>query len=458
MSIYKRTYNPEIDKITQLEIPLYGSSRLGLHEVNKEIARYIYPNNTIVLAPMSENKRILGLKKFEMTNHLGNVLSVISDRKLSINTGGVNHYVADVVSFSDYYPFGMQMPNRNAGQNDYRFSFNGMEKDDEVKGGSGNHMDFGARAYDSRLGRWFTVDPYGSNYPHASPYNFALNTPIQAKDPDGNLVIFVSGLRKAATERYIFRKGKPWDTKLYTDDYNYYTYPKASGLNNYCGYWNLHENSDQLFMQQFNDYNDIYVDGMYSARSSAQERYDRGVADGKAILEKIESGEIILKDGETIKLVGHSHGGWHSTGLADVLEEAGLPVEVLISVQPHQPDATVNRIVKDPSYFSVQFSRKSDRVSSAQHKQKPRPLADWMMGDSEYGKMNGYDALYELENFSDSDIKKNPITIPYGGHRINNAIFQVIGIMKDGYPSSTRDDNWDHSDGKDGASIPDDAG
>ena len=56
----------------------------------------------------------------------------------------------------------------------YRFAFNGMEKDDEVKG-LGNSLDFGARMYDPRLGRWLSLDPLQQKYPFASPYNFALN-------------------------------------------------------------------------------------------------------------------------------------------------------------------------------------------------------------------------------------------------------------------------------------------
>ena len=34
----------------------------------------------------------------------------------------------------------------------YRYGFNGMEKDDEVSG-SKNYYNFGARMYDSRIGR-----------------------------------------------------------------------------------------------------------------------------------------------------------------------------------------------------------------------------------------------------------------------------------------------------------------
>lgn len=59
-----------------------------------------------------------------------------------------------------------------------------MEKDDEVKG-SGNSYDFGARIYDSRVGRFLSVDPDVVKYPFMSPYCFAANSPIRMIDVDG---------------------------------------------------------------------------------------------------------------------------------------------------------------------------------------------------------------------------------------------------------------------------------
>jgi len=96
----------------------------------------------------------IGNKFFELTNHLGNVLSVISDHKLTINTAGTDYYVADIVSYSDYYPFGMLQPNRYGGEN-YRY---GMERDDEVKR-KGNSYTTYYRKHDPRLGKWLSVDP-----------------------------------------------------------------------------------------------------------------------------------------------------------------------------------------------------------------------------------------------------------------------------------------------------------
>ncbi len=77
------------------------------------------------------------------------------------------------------------------GGKDYRFGFNGMHKDNEIKG-IGNSLDFGARIYDSRLGRWLSLDKKGSKYPMDAPYMFAGNNPICIIDPDGNEKIIVS--------------------------------------------------------------------------------------------------------------------------------------------------------------------------------------------------------------------------------------------------------------------------
>lgn len=73
---------------------------------------------------------------------------------------------------------------RNYSSADYRWGFNGKEKDDEVKG-SGNQYDYGFRIYDPRLGRFLSVDPLTRNYPWYSPYLFAGNRPIWAIDLDG---------------------------------------------------------------------------------------------------------------------------------------------------------------------------------------------------------------------------------------------------------------------------------
>ena len=76
------------------------------------------------------------------------------------------------------------MPGRSFSSPSYRYGFNGQEKDDEVKG-SGNSLDFGARVYDSRLGRFLSVDPLASDFAFMSTYCYAANSPIRLIDVFG---------------------------------------------------------------------------------------------------------------------------------------------------------------------------------------------------------------------------------------------------------------------------------
>ncbi|MGD1843998.1 MAG: RHS repeat-associated core domain-containing protein [Salibacteraceae bacterium] len=83
----------------------------------------------------------------------------------------------DVVSYSDYYPYGMQMPGRKGSVADYRYGVNGQEMDDELKG-EGNSANFQFRMYDPRLSRFYAVDPIAAEYAELTPYQYAANNPI----------------------------------------------------------------------------------------------------------------------------------------------------------------------------------------------------------------------------------------------------------------------------------------
>ena len=77
------------------------------------------------------------------------------------------------------------MPGRNFNGDAYRYGFNGKENDNDVKNITGSQQDYGFRIYDTRLGRFLSVDPISRSYPMLTPYQFASNTPIQAIDLDG---------------------------------------------------------------------------------------------------------------------------------------------------------------------------------------------------------------------------------------------------------------------------------
>src|SRR5690606_3811209 len=175
--------------LSQIEVHLYGSARLGLWQANRDVENWPGPPST-GLTGLAEGGITLGQERgkkiFELSNHLGNVLVTVSDRRIEHNSSGttIDYYEAGVVSASDYYPFGMGMAERNFAGERYRYGFNGMETDNEIKE-EGNSYDFGARIYDSRIGRWLSVDPLQEKYPSLSPYVFVANNPIFFIDIDG---------------------------------------------------------------------------------------------------------------------------------------------------------------------------------------------------------------------------------------------------------------------------------
>ena len=181
LSVYNQRDSTAISTLyfKQTEKHIYGSSRLGIDATQKELIGATFSNDT--------SNHYLGNKSYELSNHLGNVLTTISDKKMPLDTNHdntIDFYVADIRSATDYYPFGSGMKARTWNAGASKYGFNGKEKDDEVKG-SGNSYDYGDRIQDPRLGRWWSIDKKFIKYPDISPYAFAINNPILFIDADG---------------------------------------------------------------------------------------------------------------------------------------------------------------------------------------------------------------------------------------------------------------------------------
>ncbi|GAA0874333.1 hypothetical protein GCM10009118_07410 [Wandonia haliotis] len=132
-------------------------------------------------------KETRGDKFFELSNHLGNVLAVVTDRKLPVDDGlgAIAYYQPDVVSYSDYYPFGMPMPGRNANSGDCRYGWNTQESVDEISGVK-NHYTAPYWEYDPRVVMRWNTDPKPN--PSISPYAIVQGNPIWYSDPLGDTV------------------------------------------------------------------------------------------------------------------------------------------------------------------------------------------------------------------------------------------------------------------------------
>ena len=205
-------------KITLTERNIYGSKRVGIEQLSQVVAEDNSGQGLVDVAEtvgfwstnestgarewvwyerpkkLASYKQEIGDKRYELANHLGNVLNVITDRKLPVADANDNtkiaYFTGDVVSYSDYLAFGQLAPNRHGSANseNYDYGFNGMRKDDDIKNSEGTSYDFGARMYDPRLGRWLSVDPLESKYPTLSPYCFVGNSVLVYIDPDGKKI------------------------------------------------------------------------------------------------------------------------------------------------------------------------------------------------------------------------------------------------------------------------------
>jgi RHS repeat-associated protein len=141
-----------INNATELaEVQLYASGRIGMAKAS---------GGTIVQY------------QYELTDHLGNVRATIAK----------NGNDVDILTSTDYYPFGMEMPGRDYRSAEaYRFGYQGQfaEKDEET-----GYNSFELRLYDNRLGRWLSTDPM---YEFYSPYLANGNNPINIIDPTGGI-------------------------------------------------------------------------------------------------------------------------------------------------------------------------------------------------------------------------------------------------------------------------------
>ena len=116
---------------------------------------------------------------YYLKDHQGN------NRVLVNKNGGVEE-------INHYYPFGGVFASE---ENVQPYKYNGKELD--AKKGL-NWYDYGARHYDATLGRWHAVDPLAEKYYSVSPYNYCMNNPMNAIDPDGKLPVFLIPLVKGA--------------------------------------------------------------------------------------------------------------------------------------------------------------------------------------------------------------------------------------------------------------------
>ncbi|MFD2920700.1 RHS repeat domain-containing protein [Terrimonas rubra] len=257
MSIYEI---PSVNTVTQKEIHLYGANRFGMALPESRASSSL--DLASGFGKAVTRTLVRGEKIFELSNHLGNVLATISDKKIQVaksspNQHQIDYYETDVVSATDYAPFGMQLVGRvyAAPSGKYRYGFHGKENDNEIKG-DGNQQDYGMRVYDNRLGRFLSVDPLAHEYHDLSPFHFAGANPIKNVDLDGgepkdyrkNLVFMnMSTVGKSLGKGYNeYNKydGVAYVEAVYDKVTSKYWFIHRQGGRNY--YWKHNPGADQM--------------------------------------------------------------------------------------------------------------------------------------------------------------------------------------------------------------------
>lgn len=162
------------------DVPIYAVSKIGVWHPDHNMQT---PSAT---TDSTHTGFVRGKKLYHLNNHIGDVLAVVSDRKIVVQTGALYAWAPDIIAAQEYYPLGMQMPGRILANADaYDYGFQGMKKDDNQKG-VGNAYTTYFRQYDPRVGRWLSLDPEMEKYAPFSPYQAFNNNSIAFSDPLGD--------------------------------------------------------------------------------------------------------------------------------------------------------------------------------------------------------------------------------------------------------------------------------
>lgn len=198
MAMYKSTVDDAQNTVMYrlMERPRYGSERIGNDE---EVVDPLVPAS-------NPAQHLLAKMRYELTDHLGNVHAIVTDRKRGVNLFAdpdIEYYGADLLNAMDYEPYGSFMAGRKYTSKFYRYGFDGMEYADDLYGeGLAYTTEF--RQYDPRLGRWLSIDPSVARQPWQSPYAAFDNSPIWKNDPQGNIAPIVIWALKKLGEAAVY--------------------------------------------------------------------------------------------------------------------------------------------------------------------------------------------------------------------------------------------------------------
>ena len=150
-------------------------------------------------------------RKYELTDHLGNVRVVIADQRMAVaDSSGqvVAYYKPKVLSIHDYYPYGWQKFSAF-----YPFGANAGSLKEGWDSTGGTYYTL-YRVLDARLGRWYQVEPVWEEYAMWSGYVVGMGNPVVFVDPFGEDTIRIGRNGKLVE----YKEAKGDDVFIVVDD------------------------------------------------------------------------------------------------------------------------------------------------------------------------------------------------------------------------------------------------
>ena len=180
MAVYKKAGSTGI--LQQTEINLYGSSQLGIVKGQTIIPQTIVLSGGFGNATVSSFTR--GEKEYMLTDHRGNNMATITDRRMQYSAGGllVDYYLADVKTASYYSSYGAISNSYNG--DSIKYAYNGQRRSTEISTTAQTALYW---EYNGDVGRRWNVDP--KTNVAISPYNCFAGNPIWRIDIKGDTAI-----------------------------------------------------------------------------------------------------------------------------------------------------------------------------------------------------------------------------------------------------------------------------